>query len=306
MLHSKTLYLVTLAINFFISGLNGVPTSQSAIDSVVFKRQVDVAVGSGRGTGTDVSVGAGSRRGAGADVSVGAGSRRGAGADVSVGAGTRRGADVDVDVGASGVQVGVDASNRQKSSSKNSSTKSKPTSADDSDEEGNPQKPKNDDDEDSDTSDDDDSSKDDDDSGSGSKDMKKCLELHNKKRKSDKNVKAPAMTWDPKLAAEAKKWASKIASKKKLDHDKSIKSKNVGENLAMGDGSCNSAVKMWYDEIKDYKPKMDISANLMKVGHYTQLMWKSSKKLGCGASGKYVVCRYSPAGNMKGKTLEKS
>jgi hypothetical protein len=114
------------------------------------------------------------------------------------------------------------------------------------------------------------------------------------------------MTWDSKLASEAKKWASKIASKNKLDHDKSIGSKNVGENLAMGDGSCDSAVKMWYGEIKDYKPKMDISANLMKVGHYTQMMWKSSKKLGCGVSGKYVVCRYSPAGNMQGTTLEKS
>ena len=58
---------------------------------------------------------------------------------------------------------------------------------------------------------------------------------------------------------------------------------------------------MWYDEIKDYdfsNPGFGYN-----TGHFTQVVWKGSKTLGCGiATGKYswVVCRYGPPGNMMG------
>eukprot|EP00111_Clytia_hemisphaerica_P015714 TCONS_00046413-protein len=48
------------------------------------------------------------------------------------------------------------------------------------------------------------------------------------------------------------------------------------------------------------------------TGHFTQVVWKESTKLGCGAAkasrngmeGYYVCCRYSPAGNMMGNEKE--
>jgi hypothetical protein len=30
---------------------------------------------------------------------------------------------------------------------------------------------------------------------------------------------------------------------------------------------------------------------------FTQVVWKATCKIGCGYSGDYAVCRYSPAGN---------
>ena len=42
------------------------------------------------------------------------------------------------------------------------------------------------------------------------------------------------------------------------------------------------------------------------IGHFTQLVWDSSTKLGCGVAksasgGTYVVSRYRPAGNYRGR-----
>jgi len=49
------------------------------------------------------------------------------------------------------------------------------------------------------------------------------------------------------------------------------------ENLAAGTGNytVTSGVKAWTDESKDYNPKNP------KPSHFTQVVWKSSKKLGC-------------------------
>ncbi|CAF3536542.1 unnamed protein product [Rotaria sp. Silwood2] len=69
-------------------------------------------------------------------------------------------------------------------------------------------------------------------------------------------------------------------------------------------GSAREAVKGWYDEISMHnfqRPKFS-----PKTGHFTQLVWKSSKKLGVGIAyspdrrGVYVVANYYPAGNIMG------
>jgi hypothetical protein len=73
----------------------------------------------------------------------------------------------------------------------------------------------------------------------------------------------------------------------------------------------NMAVKSWYDEVSkyDYNNPGFSSA----TGHFTQVVWKSSTQLGCGAArgvktlngtnynAFYVVCHYSPAGNVQGQ-----
>ena len=44
----------------------------------------------------------------------------------------------------------------------------------------------------------------------------------------------------------------------------------------------------------------------MDTGHFTQLVWKGTKKLGCASSqasetsNRYVVCNFDPPGNMLG------
>jgi len=81
-----------------------------------------------------------------------------------------------------------------------------------------------------------------------------------------------------------------------------------GENLAWhsrSSQSCASLVKLWYDEVEMYDFK---SAGFsFSTGHFTQLVWKATKRLGCAKAigagsrgGVYLVCNYDPPGNFVG------
>jgi hypothetical protein len=61
----------------------------------------------------------------------------------------------------------------------------------------------------------------------------------------------------------------------------------------MSESYCTSAVNSWYSEIEDYSfRKHGKKSNNAVVGHFTQLVWKESVKLGVGIAkrrdGKYV------------------
>uniref|UniRef100_A0AC35TNF2 SCP domain-containing protein n=1 Tax=Rhabditophanes sp. KR3021 TaxID=114890 RepID=A0AC35TNF2_9BILA len=111
-----------------------------------------------------------------------------------------------------------------------------------------------------------------------------------------------AVTVDPVIAASAQKWADYLAfTVKGLQHSSNSP---YGENLAYASESIgNRAVQMWYDEVKLYnfnKPGFSGA-----TGHFTQLVWKKSTKVGFGvtvANGiVYTVCQYSPPGNYLGQ-----
>ena len=58
---------------------------------------------------------------------------------------------------------------------------------------------------------------------------------------------------------------------------------------------------MWYNEVKDYDFQSKPIYN-PKCGHFTQVIWVSSKEVGLGKATSsngmsFVVARYSPAGN---------
>lgn len=109
----------------------------------------------------------------------------------------------------------------------------------------------------------------------------------------------------------AQKCADYLASKKQMAHICREKfGHNYGENLASGSGLGATAEKagvtstdMWYNE----EPKYDYSKNAFQpaAGHFSQVVWKSSARLGMGyavnGSFKIVVAHYDPAGNMGGQ-----
>jgi uncharacterized protein YkwD len=104
---------------------------------------------------------------------------------------------------------------------------------------------------------------------------------------------APALTWADDLAASAQAWAEACV----FAHDSG---RGFGENLA---GGSEQPTELWYAESADYKyTAPGFSAG---TGHFTQVVWRASTKLGCGRAqcsfGVYYVCRYAPPGNVLGQ-----
>ena len=123
---------------------------------------------------------------------------------------------------------------------------------------------------------------------------------HNKVRAQ--HCAAP-LTWSPKLAAAAQKWADSLRDQGcKFGHSGG----QYGENLAAGTAGVldpEATVAMWYDEIKQYRfPDGGFS---MQTGHFTQLVWRGTKQVGCGhtqCKGNDIwVCEYDPPGNWDGE-----
>ena len=77
---------------------------------------------------------------------------------------------------------------------------------------------------------------------------------------------------------------------------------HLGKPLTGADGT-----SQWYSEIKDFDFNNKVFDH--KTGHFTQVVWKDCKEMGAGGSStkdgwNFVVARYSPSGNMKGKFEE--
>ena len=125
------------------------------------------------------------------------------------------------------------------------------------------------------------------------------LNRHNLYRKAH-HVGNLARSSDLETIAQA--YSKKLANTGVLQHSNNkYKGNYMGENLYMTTGSSvtgNDAVDLWYDEVKKYNFKKQGFS--METGHFTQLVWKNSKSLGCGVAckkGCFVTCNYYPAGN---------
>ena len=80
--------------------------------------------------------------------------------------------------------------------------------------------------------------------------------------------------------------------------------KPIGMNLFWNNHrfNGNSITNRWYDERNKYDFNNPVYNK--DAGGFTQLVWKSTKKMGCGYACKalecYGICTYYPAGNYKG------
>jgi len=81
-----------------------------------------------------------------------------------------------------------------------------------------------------------------------------------------------------------------------------------GENLYWRSGrvpSCQNALDMWYNEVKWYNYAH--GGFSPATGHFTQMVWKSSRYVGCASAKSkrtgriYIACNYYPAGNVHGQ-----
>ena len=65
------------------------------------------------------------------------------------------------------------------------------------------------------------------------------------------------------------------------------------------------AAKAWEEEKPLYKGGELTKANWKPAGHYTQMVWRDTTRLGCGEAQckgmLMVVCNYDPPGNYIGQ-----
>nr|AKN10312.1 pathogenesis-related protein 1 [Hevea brasiliensis] len=128
------------------------------------------------------------------------------------------------------------------------------------------------------------------------------LNAHNQARAA---VGVGPMTWDNKVAAFAQNYASQRAGDCNLVHSSN---RPYGENLAKssGDLSGKDAVKLWVDEKAFYDYNSNSCAAGKQCGHYTQVVWRNSVRLGCAKvkcnnGGTFIGCNYDPPGNFVGQ-----
>uniref|UniRef100_A0A673KS34 GLIPR1-like protein 1 n=1 Tax=Sinocyclocheilus rhinocerous TaxID=307959 RepID=A0A673KS34_9TELE len=150
--------------------------------------------------------------------------------------------------------------------------------------------------------------------------IEECVREHNKHRADVTPTAANMryMTWDEGLAETARAWARFCL----FEHNIYLREvrrihptfTSVGENIWAGAPYSlfkpESAVKLWKDEDQDYNYDTDQCTKV--CGHYTQIVWADSYKVGCAAQacpngvaettfstkpGIIFVCNYATAGN---------
>ncbi|WP_158839002.1 CAP domain-containing protein [Streptomyces sp. NRRL S-1022] len=154
------------------------------------------------------------------------------------------------------------------------------------------------------------------------------LARHNQERQA---VGVPPLVWSNQLAADAQAWAN-LGTGQHSDPKQGQRPADQNENLyqAWGtptpprDSIARDAAASWASERQYYdadpNKKIDLAhavndqdpakrTNVYRWGHYTQMVWSSTREVGCGIkqgapkpNGWFVVCRYRPAGNIDGQT----
>ena len=139
----------------------------------------------------------------------------------------------------------------------------------------------------------------------------RLLAAHNRERSA---AGIEPLAWDPALAVEAAAWGGELAASGDFEHadfDPDDPDPQ-GENLWAGTRGAftpEQMVGLWIEEKKLFRagrfPDNSATGRFEDVGHYTQLMWRETDRVGCalakGAEEEVLVCRYRTAGNVEGE-----
>jgi hypothetical protein len=137
------------------------------------------------------------------------------------------------------------------------------------------------------------------------------LGAHNRERAL---IRVPPLAWDPMLAGAAAAYAGRLAAQGALRHSPREARPGQGENLWMGTRGGFSPAQMvanWAAEKRWFRPglfpRVSSTGNWADVGHYSQMIWPTTRRLGCaiavGPRADVLVCRYAPAGNIDGRRV---
>ena len=136
------------------------------------------------------------------------------------------------------------------------------------------------------------------------------LTAHNKYRV---DLDLNELVWSKNLENSSQKWADKLISRNLFEHSNTENGENIF--MIMGrDASTIEVVDDWASEKEyfNYKTRKCIKNCCDFVdccphecGHYTQIIWRDTKEVGCAVSklgSKQIwVCQYNPPGNYIGE-----
>ncbi len=129
------------------------------------------------------------------------------------------------------------------------------------------------------------------------------VEAHNDARRA---IGEAGLIWSAELAGTAQGWASRLGSEGcAMRHSGTP---GLGENLFWASGwrpSASQVVSTWLQEVRNYNRTTGGCFPGTVCGHYTQVVWRSTKFVGCGMAAcgatQVWVCNYSPPGNVVGQ-----
>ena len=146
---------------------------------------------------------------------------------------------------------------------------------------------------------------------SGGVDPAAMVAAHNRWRAE---VGVSGLRWSDKLAGVAQGWADQLKSEGcSMYHSGNGYGENIykASSLMWSDGRRDLQKKTpqqvtdsWGSEIKFYSYADNSCSGV--CGHYTQVVWKDTKEVGCamsvcGDNSQIWVCSYAPAGNIVGQ-----
>ncbi len=137
------------------------------------------------------------------------------------------------------------------------------------------------------------------------------LASHNQVRAA---AQVPPLQWDSRLAAQAQTYARQLAPLGNLTHSVRELRPGQGENLWMGTAGAfqpEAMIGSWASERSWFRPgifpNVSTTGDWTDVAHYTQMIWRTTTRVGCGLHSSdrwdFLVCRYAPAGNVTGQQV---
>ena len=119
------------------------------------------------------------------------------------------------------------------------------------------------------------------------------------------------LTWSTYAAQAAEAWARQC----NWSHDPQLGALGLGQNLYASTfaPTAEAVVASWVSEAADYDRAANTCASGKVCGHYTQVVWRSTRSVGCAivscstgspfgqGSWWYAACDYAPPGNFVGQ-----
>uniref|UniRef100_A0A8C3Y172 SCP domain-containing protein n=1 Tax=Catharus ustulatus TaxID=91951 RepID=A0A8C3Y172_CATUS len=139
--------------------------------------------------------------------------------------------------------------------------------------------------------------------------QKLIVDRHNALRRGVKPTASNMMKmeWCPQAARNAQTWANQCTYKHSPPYMRRT-SELCGENLLMSFNplSWPQVLQIWYNEEKNFVYGTGGKTQWNVFGHYTQMVWHNSYKVGCAFAfcnnatlSYFYICHYCPAGNLR-------